>query len=467
MSTARITSTTTTTITIKKKDYKEPCEDLLECYIEYGLLCEFGYNESRYCLCEGSHYWSVAQHKCVRKGELNVPCEIDYQCHTEIGLVCDTPPGSSEKICICSASLYWSTDSNCGQTKIKHIINCKDEPHATTCLVLDDNNLYHMLTVRSVTKRELSFDWFLIDEKTLSNIESLSCGINNGTKYCFGLNKSLPHSLELAQFTYKGFHSIENIGGSNIGIPFALEDIGTVSAYVRDARGVLYRQVISDDEVLSPKNISTIVSSDAICYIRTSVNPPLTYCYALNAENTVIEFLEQSPNVWKSTLLGNTQDHIQHLPICNYIGLQKTYCFALLDNKQIQKNIFSSGQWGVWSPVGSKTFLTEPLFFTSKPNNASSADQTCYLLGIDINYELQLSENKNCAFVESWTEWTKIPTTVKFQQFQNVFRLRDDNMGAVGVSNQGIPYYIFLDPITKKFTSPSPAFSVKPVLFRP
>ena len=99
---------------------------MYDCYIEYGLLCEYGWNETRSCLCEGSHYWSAQENKCrkieenlqigkksiyvvvylVRKGEMNDLCEIDYQCHREIGLVCDKPPGASRKICVNLFLLY-------------------------------------------------------------------------------------------------------------------------------------------------------------------------------------------------------------------------------------------------------------------------------------------------------------------------------------------------------------------------
>jgi hypothetical protein len=114
-------SSTTKSNTNKKRTYKESCDQLYDCYVEYGLLCEYGWNETKSCLCEGSHYWSAQQNKCrkteeyslsdelvqyvniyplVRKGEINELCDIDYQCHREIGLVCDKPPGVSTKICV-------------------------------------------------------------------------------------------------------------------------------------------------------------------------------------------------------------------------------------------------------------------------------------------------------------------------------------------------------------------------------
>lgn len=109
-------SSTSRPISEKKRIYKESCNQLSDCSIEYGLLCEYGWNETKSCLCEGSYYWSTQQNKCrkieqsfyqykislyiVRKGEINDICDIDYQCHREIGLVCDKPPGSSTKICV-------------------------------------------------------------------------------------------------------------------------------------------------------------------------------------------------------------------------------------------------------------------------------------------------------------------------------------------------------------------------------
>ena len=57
-------SSTTKTNTLKKRTYRESCDQLYDCYIEYGLLCEYGWNQTKSCLCEGSHYWSSQQNKC-------------------------------------------------------------------------------------------------------------------------------------------------------------------------------------------------------------------------------------------------------------------------------------------------------------------------------------------------------------------------------------------------------------------
>ncbi len=57
-------SVSSSSSTNKKRTYKESCNQLFDCYTEYGLLCEYGWNETKSCLCEGSHYWSIQQNKC-------------------------------------------------------------------------------------------------------------------------------------------------------------------------------------------------------------------------------------------------------------------------------------------------------------------------------------------------------------------------------------------------------------------
>ena len=127
----------------------------------------------------------------VRKGEISDACETDYQCHREIGLICDRPMRTTRKICLCAANLYWAKDSNCGrilssvivrflysgQTTVRRIVDCTDEHHATTCLVLGTNRLYHLLTVRSGTETELTFDWFLVDNRVLLDLPQLNCAL--------------------------------------------------------------------------------------------------------------------------------------------------------------------------------------------------------------------------------------------------------------------------------------------------
>lgn len=53
-----------TNSTIKKRTYRESCDELFDCYVEYGLLCVYGWNQTKSCLCEGSHYWSAQRNKC-------------------------------------------------------------------------------------------------------------------------------------------------------------------------------------------------------------------------------------------------------------------------------------------------------------------------------------------------------------------------------------------------------------------
>ena len=58
---------------------------------------------------------------------------------------------------------------------MRRIVDCTEEYHATTCLVMANDHLYHILTVRSLTEKELSFDWFLIDNRDLSDLPNLNC----------------------------------------------------------------------------------------------------------------------------------------------------------------------------------------------------------------------------------------------------------------------------------------------------
>ncbi|CAF3372234.1 unnamed protein product [Rotaria sp. Silwood1] len=470
-----ISSSSTKPTTIgKKRTYKESCDQLYDCYTEYGLLCEYGWNENKSCLCEGSHYWSVQQNKCLRKGEINDSCDIDHQCHREIGLVCDKPPGLSKKICVCAASIYWAKDSNCGsQTTVRRIVDCINENYATTCLVLGTNNIYHMVTVRSITEKELSFDWFLIDNRILEELPQLSCTFNNDTKYCFGLSVGdSQHSLKLAQFTRKGFHSIENIGGINQGTAFGLTDKNNVAVYVRNSQNILYRRIIVDDEILSVHNIASSLSGDPMCYIYELLTSRQIYCFARNSAYGLTEYVELSKDTWKTTQLNNPTDRIRDetAPVCSYVGQIHRYCFAIFENGQIYRILSKSGVWSTWQSISRERkyqFIGQPTFITSKPLNQSSSDQTCYLLAIDTNNNLQVSTNLNCALLDNFSEWISISTNLKFKQFDKTFRLHDGNIGVLGIDGQNRPYYIFLDPKTNRFTSPRPAFTVKSEQFRP
>ena len=64
-----------------------------------------------------------------------------------------------------------------GQVNVRHIVDCTDETHASTCLVLDTADRYHMVTIRSMTQKELSFDWFLVDNPVLFAFPQLSCAL--------------------------------------------------------------------------------------------------------------------------------------------------------------------------------------------------------------------------------------------------------------------------------------------------
>ncbi|CAF3893505.1 unnamed protein product [Adineta steineri] len=464
---------TSTLIIDRKRTYKETCNDLYDCYTEYGLLCEYGWNENRSCLCEGSHYWSTQQNKCLRKGEMNDSCDVDYQCHQEIGFVCDKPPGALTKICICAANIYWAKISNCGQRMIQHIVDCINENYATTCLVLSIDNMYHMVTIRSFSEKELSFDWFLIDNRALLELPQLSCTFNNDTKYCFGLSiQDSQDSLKLAQFTRKGFHSIENIGGNNRGIAFGLTNINNVTVFVRNSQNTLYHRTIADDEILSPHDIALSLSGDPTCYIQELLTTRQTYCFARNSAFGLTEYAELSEYEWRITQLGYTTDRIRDeiAPVCSYVGQLHRYCFAIFENGQIYRIISNSNIWSTWELIGKGQqlqFITQPVFLTSKPLNQSDYDQTCYLFAIDTNNNLQLSTNINCAASDNFSEWIPISTNLKFKQFDKIFRLRDGNIGVLGIDNQNQPYYMFLDPQIDRFTSPRLAFTVKPEQFRP
>ncbi len=280
------------------------------------------------------------------------------------------------------------------------------------------------------------------------------------------------HSLKLAQFTRKGFRSIENIGGTNRGTAFGLTNINNVTVYVRNSQNTLYRRVIADDEILSAHDIALSVTGDPICYIHVILTSRQIYCFARNSINGLTEYAELSINTWRVTQLGNPTDRIRDetAPVCSYVGQIHRYCFAIFENGQIYRILFKSGVWSTWQSIGGGQqlqFITQPAFLTSKPLNQSSPDQTCYLIAIDTNNNLQLSTNSNCALVDNFSEWIPIPTNLKFKQFDKTFRLRDDRIGILGIDGQNRAYYLFLDPKTNRFISPRPAFTVKPEQFRP
>jgi hypothetical protein len=290
---------------------------------------------------------------------------------------------------------------------------------------------------------------------------------SNETKYCFGLSvQDSQHSLKLAQFTRKGFHSVENIGGANRGTAFGLTDINSVAVYVRNSQNTLYRRIISDDEILSPHDISLSVSGDPICYIHEISTTRQIYCFARNSANILTQYTELSAYTWRATQIGTPTDRFRDetAPVCGYIGEVRRYCFAIFENGQIYHIVSNSGVWAAWVSVsGGRQFLTQPVFLTS---NQSGSDQTCYLIAIDTNNNLQLSINSNCAQSDNFNEWSPLPTNLKFRQFDKSFRLRDGNIGVLGIDSQNQAYYIFFDSKTNRFTSPRPAFTVKPEQFR-
>ena len=195
------------------------------------------------------------------------------------------------------------------------------------------------------------------------------------------------------------------------------------------------------------------------------------YCFARNLAFGLTEYVELSAYVWQSTQLGNPADRIRDetAPVCSYVGQMHRYCFSIFENGQIYRIIFKSGIWSTWQPIGHERqyqFMTQPTFLTSKPLNQSTSDQTCYLLAIDTNHNLRLSTNSNCAIIDNFSEWLPVSTNLKFKQFDKVFRLRDNNVGVLGIDNQYRVYYMFLDPETNHFTTPRPAFTIKSVQFR-
>ena len=251
-----------------------------------------------------------------------------------------------------------------------------------------------------------------------------------------------------------------------------MTNINSVSVYVRNSQNTLYRHIIANDEILSAHDIALSLSGDPTCYIYEVLPSRQTHCFARNSVNTLTEYVELASYAWRTTQLGNRTNRIRDetAPICSYVGLVHRYCFAVFENGQIYRILFNSGVWGAWQSTGGERtvqFITQPVFLTSKPLNQSNPDQTCYLIAIDRDNQLQLSVNNNCALVDNFSEWTPVPTHLKFKQMDKIFRLRDGNIGVLGIDEQNRLYYIFLDPKTNRFTSPRPAFTVKAEQFRP
>lgn len=296
---------------------------------------------------------------------------------------------------------------------------------------------------------------------------------SNETKYCFGLSVQDPqHSLKLAQFTRKGFHSVATLGGTNIGTAFGLTNIDNVAVFARHSQNTLYRRIIADDEVLSAHDVASSVTGDPTCYVYELVSNRPVYCFARNAVRGLSEYLEVSTNNWRVTQLGSSNERIRDdtAPVCNYVGSIYRYCFAILENGRISRIASKSGTWTTWQMIGPNQphqFNGSPVFFTSLPMNASGPNQTCYVLAIDSTYHLQLSTNSNCAQSDSFSDWTPLFPALEFKQFDQAFNLRDGNIGIFGVNRQNQPYYTFLDRTNNQFTEPRLALSTKPEQFRP
>ena len=297
--------------------------------------------------------------------------------------------------------------------------------------------------------------------------------ISNETKYCFGLSVEDPqHSLKLAQFTRKGFHSVANLGGSNIGSAFGLTDVHRVAAFVRQSQNRLYRRVIADDEVLAAHDIATSVTGDTICYVHQLTTNRPTFCFARNSVRGLSEFVEISTNTWRATQLGSTNERIrdESAPVCSYVGSIYRYCFVILENNRIYRLVSKSGVWSSWQTIDPNhpyQFIASPLFFTSQPFPSTTTNQTCFLLAIDTNFHLQLSKNQNCAQSDSFTDWTTLSPTIQFKQMDQVVFLRDGNIGLFGVDRQNQPLFVYFDRTTNQFTIPRPTLSLKPEQFRP
>lgn len=299
------------------------------------------------------------------------------------------------------------------------------------------------------------------------------CIYSNETRYCFGLSvQDSQHPLKLAQFTRKGFHSIENIGGNNRGTAFGLTNTDSVAVFVRNSQNTLFRRIIADDEILSARDITSSLSGDPMCYIYKLLTSQNVYCFARNSARGLNEYVELTRDTWQVTQLGSPTDRIRDetAPVCSYVGQIYRYCFSVFENEQIYRITWKSGVWGTWQPIGqdrTRQFITQPAFLTSKPLDESSSDQICYLLAIDTNNNLQVSINLNCAESDNFSEWTSISTSLKFTQADKIFRLHDGNVGLLSIDNKNQLYYLLLDPINNRFLSPRPAFTTKSNEFRP
>ena len=300
------------------------------------------------------------------------------------------------------------------------------------------------------------------------NVEFLVSS-SNETKYCFGLNVDDPrHPLQLAQFTRKGFHSVETIGATNRGTPFALADRQSVAVFVRHAQNSLYRRMIVDDEILAAHDVASVVSGDPTCYIHEFPFNRQLYCFARNSLGGLSEYTEVSPNSWRITELGSSSDRLrdESAPVCSHVGSMHRYCFAVLDTGRISRILFQAGRWSSWQSIGQNSFNQSVVFVTAPAVNASDINQTCYVLAIDSTNQLQVSMNTDCSQSHRFTNWIPLIDTLQFKQFDKVFRLRDGNIGVLGIDSADQPRYITLDRKTRRFSAPRLALTMKPEQFR-
>ena len=296
---------------------------------------------------------------------------------------------------------------------------------------------------------------------------------SNETKYCFGLNaQGTRHTLNLIQFTRKGFHSLDDLGGAHQGTAVSLTNIKSVAVFARSMQNVLYRRLVASDEILSEHDVALSVTGDPSCYIDVFSSNRRTLCFVRGANRTLIEYAELSTDTWSATRLGNSSDRLRDeaAPACGYVGRLLRYCFAILENGLIYRIRSSSYVWGSWQPIDedrSHQFLAQPLFVTSRPWDYSGPDQICYLMAIDQSNHLHLSTNSDCAQSANFSHWVSLPTNIKLKQLNHRFRLRDGTIGVFGVDVHNSTYYLILDQTTHRFTAPRLALTMKPTQFRP
>lgn len=294
--------------------------------------------------------------------------------------------------------------------------------------------------------------------------------IRNETKYCFGLSvKGAQTSLKLAQFTGKGFHSIQTMGGTNRGIPWILKNGNQLSLFARYDNNTLYRVTIANDEVLQPNIIPGVVNGDPNCYIDETTAAHQLYCFVRNDAYGLAEYVETSTNDWHITQLTSENDRIRDdiAPTCSYVGASLKYCFVILENGYLSRIVSKSGIWLPWKTMGHTQFRAMPVLFTSQSINYTGTHQICYLLAIDNSQHLQLSINPECNQDDNFTDWTPLFESVQVKQFNKVFRLRNDDIGILGIDVNDRPCFTIFDRVKNEFTAIRTALTMKSEQFQP